>query len=71
MNRFQEIEFYNTPDCEVMIKPKGDPVRVLAETGKENRVFISAYLPSGDFLYQSMGSVEPVIFKKRTESTQL
>ena len=33
MNRFQEIEFYNTPDCEVMIKPKGDPVRVLAETG--------------------------------------
>lgn len=44
MNRFQEIEFYNTPDCEVMIKPKGDPVRVLAETGKENRVFISAFI---------------------------
>uniref|UniRef100_UPI004027031F response regulator transcription factor n=1 Tax=Parabacteroides distasonis TaxID=823 RepID=UPI004027031F len=44
MNRFQEIEFYNTPDCEVMIKPKGEPVRVLAETGKENRVFISAFI---------------------------
>lgn len=44
MNRFQEIEFYNTPDCEVMIKPRGEPVRVLSETGKENRVFISAFI---------------------------
>lgn len=44
MLRFQEIEFYNTPDCEVMIKPKGEPVRVLTETGKENREFISSFI---------------------------
>ena len=51
MNRFQEIEFYNTPDCEVMINPKGDPVRVLVKQEKgEQGIYLCFYLPSGDFL---------------------
>lgn len=44
MLRLQEIEFYNTPECDVMIKPKGEPVRVLTETGKENREFITGFI---------------------------
>ena len=43
MLRLQEIEFYNTPDCEVMIKPKGEPVRVLTERGRK---IGNSYLPS-------------------------
>lgn len=44
MPRLQEIEFYNTPECDIMIKPRGEPVRLLAETGKENREFITAFI---------------------------
>ena len=58
MLRLQEIEFYNTPDCEVMIKPKGEPVRVLTETG----IHIFLHLSFGHVLHKSMGGVKLSVF---------
>lgn len=44
MNRYLNTEMYTTPDGCVMIKPHNQPVRELAENGKENREFIQAML---------------------------
>lgn len=44
MNNYFNTEMYTTPDGCVMIKPHNQPVRELAETGKENRAFIQAIL---------------------------
>ena len=44
MNRYLITEMYTTPDGCVMIKPHNQPVRELAENGKENREFIQAML---------------------------
>lgn len=44
MISLRNIEFYSTPDNEVMIKPLDEPVHLLSETGKENRDFITSFI---------------------------
>lgn len=44
MNNYLNTEMYTTPDGCVMIKPHNQPVRELAENGKENRQFIQDIL---------------------------
>ena len=44
MKNYLNTEMYTTPDGCVMIKPYNQPVRELAETGKDNREFIQAML---------------------------
>ncbi|MDD2636797.1 MAG: helix-turn-helix transcriptional regulator [Bacteroidales bacterium] len=44
MKNYLSTEMYTTPDGCVMIKPQNQPVRELAENGKENRLFIQAML---------------------------
>lgn len=44
MNSYLKTEMYTTPDGCIMIKPHNEPVRELAENGKENRAFIQAML---------------------------
>ena len=44
MNNYLNTEMYTTPDGCVMIKPHNQPVRELAENGKENRQFIQDML---------------------------
>jgi len=38
------IEFYSTPEGEIMVKAEGEPVRILTETGEENRQFITEFI---------------------------
>lgn len=40
----KNTEFYTSPLGEVMVKPEGEPVRRLEESGKENREFIQSFL---------------------------
>lgn len=51
MNMLNETEFYNTPQGDVMIKTVNEPVRVLAETGEENREFINSFLATLNTFY--------------------
>lgn len=65
MLRLQEIEFYNTPDCEVMIKPKGEPVRILYETGKDNRDFITSFISYLAIFYTEAWEALSKVYSKK------
>lgn len=65
MLRLNEIEFYSTPDGDVMIKPKNEPVRLFSETGEENREFTTSFISYlGTFYTEAWEALSKLYSKK-------
>ncbi|MDR1624137.1 MAG: helix-turn-helix transcriptional regulator [Tannerellaceae bacterium] len=65
MYQLKETEFYNTPNGDVMIKTDQEPLRILEETGDENRAFISSFISYISTFYTEAWNTLCLLYSKK------